>query len=351
MPRHWPKYELTQTECISVVIRSVQHTCPALYPHQCSASLEAQTSPPSLSEMFWKVQACWCEFLTCYSSSWKPKINKKRNMCCTSWIGQSDKTEADKEKKWKKSEGSRKYVKKKPKKKTTQPSIIILPEQPHKTRGLSHLCKLTDHHRDDESLRSRTTWTHPCSFLPPWDGVLQQASCAGFDLERLDGHTEWNDTANTQVWLGAQWRTQVPLGYTAHIPETQRGVWGHYKYIYVWPWPGGEETSSAWWMAIHPSNSRTFQTTQTVYSVYCRPLHEHYWPVLAVRNNGAPQPQMLLKERWNHKQPLQLTRKIKALTQHPLLHAKTITTTVQTSEMGCELGLRTHKRRNSHLPS
>lgn len=37
--------------------------------------------------MFWKVQACRCEFLTCYSSSWKPKINKKRREICAAPAG------------------------------------------------------------------------------------------------------------------------------------------------------------------------------------------------------------------------------------------------------------------------
>lgn len=78
MPRHWPKYELRHTECIPVVIRSVQNTHPALHTPMPCISRGSDTPPPTPSEMFWKVQACWCEFLTCYSSSWKPKINKKR---------------------------------------------------------------------------------------------------------------------------------------------------------------------------------------------------------------------------------------------------------------------------------
>lgn len=123
---------------------------------------------PSLFEMFWKVQACWCEFLTCYSSSWKPKINKKRRgEICAAPAG-SDRVIRQRPIKRKsvRGRGKKTWRFKKICKKKKQPSIIILPEHPHKTSGLSHLCKLTDHHRDDESLRSRTTWTHPCTLLP-----------------------------------------------------------------------------------------------------------------------------------------------------------------------------------------
>lgn len=116
----------------------------------------------------------------------------------------------------------------------------------------------------------------------------------------------WFGALQRAYWIKWHWkRTGTTIATTphtgasrlscTHTPETHWGVWARYKYIFAWPWPGSEETYSRWRMVIQHSNSRAFQTTQTVYTVYRIPLHGHYWPVLAVRNNGGPRPRMLLK--------------------------------------------------------
>lgn len=134
------------------------------------------------------------------------------------------------------------------------------------------------------ALSSRPGWCYTadglCHF---WFEALQRAYWFKWHWKRT------GTTVETMPHTGA-----AQLSCT-HIPEAHWGVWAGYKYIFAWPWPGGEETYTSWWMVIQHSNSREFQTTQTVYTMYCIPLHGHYWPVLAVRNNGAPQPQMLLK--------------------------------------------------------
>lgn len=215
-------------------------------------------------------------------------------MLCTSWIGQSDKTENEAAKKRANEKNLKVQLKKK----------IYKNRPPHETRGISLWCKLANHHRDDESLCPRTTWTGLCTFLPPpgwcytadglcqfWFGALQRAYWIKWHWKRT------GTTVATTPHTGAS-----RLSCT-HTPETHWGVWARYKYIFAWPWPGSEETYSSWWMVIQHSNSRAFQTTQTVYTVYRIPLHGHYWPVLAVRNNGGPQPRMLLNRDEPHRAP------------------------------------------------
>ncbi len=68
--------------------------------------------------------------------------------------------------------------------------------------------KLTDHHRNDESLlllppeeggkKIRTRWTRMHLHFPPlWARVRQQKACVCVHLERFSGHTILNHTRNT----------------------------------------------------------------------------------------------------------------------------------------------------------
>lgn len=215
-------------------------------------------------------------------------------MLCTSWIGQSDKTENEAAKKkgeWKKIwrfNLKRKYIK-------TGLHYYLL-RAPTRNKGNFTVMQAS---------KSSQRWWIPLPkdnvdrsvhFPPPpgwcytadglcqfWFGALQRAYWIKWHWKRT------GTTVATTPHTGAS-----RLSCT-HTPETHWGVWARYKYIFAWPWPRSEETYSSWWMVIQHSNSRAFQTTQTVYTVYRIPLHGHYWPVLAVRNNGGPQPRMLLK--------------------------------------------------------
>lgn len=207
----------------SHTVRAAHATCSAPTPIPC---ISRGSDPPVA---FWNVLKgasllMWIpNVLQLVLKTQDKQKEKKRNMCCTSWIGQSDKTEAEKkkkEKKEKKCERGKKNLKvqenMKRKKNPNKTSHYHPAWAPTQNKGTFTFMQAD---------RSSPRWwipplkdnaDHPCTFLPPWDGVLQQTSCAGFDLERSDGHSELNDTGNTQVQLQAQRRAQVPLGYTTH---------------------------------------------------------------------------------------------------------------------------------------